>query len=124
LIRSLSLLDPLLQFLTRATGQTVVSLSNLQSTIPKQQSTSKLIPFDDLMTLLEYGIIQIQATAIREQAEEGNNIQTNCWKADLKNEWNQECTVSAGDASPVESSRNKFENELNFQCCTLKPCLY
>ena len=110
LIRSLSLLDPLLQFLTRATGQTVVPLSNLLNTIPKK------VPYDDLLTLLEYGIIQIQATPItsssnttREQVEKDNtNVETNtvsCWKEDLKNDWNRKCPVSGGDTSPSDSSR-------------------
>lgn len=56
LIQSLSLLDPILQFLTRASGQTLVPLSNLHATIP---TLSQKVPWQHVHSLIQYGILQI-----------------------------------------------------------------
>jgi ATP-dependent helicase YprA (DUF1998 family) len=56
LIRSLSLLDPVLQFLTRASGHALVPLSNLHATIP---TLSEKIPWDHVNSLIQYGILQV-----------------------------------------------------------------
>jgi superfamily II DNA helicase RecQ len=53
-IRSLQMLDPTLQFLTKATGQTAVPIAILHATIP----STKQIPFSHVQNLLEHGILQ------------------------------------------------------------------
>jgi hypothetical protein len=55
LIRSLSLLDPVLQFLTRASGQTSAPLSSLHATIP---TLSRKIPWEHVLSLIRYGIVR------------------------------------------------------------------
>ena len=57
IIRSLSILDPVLQFLTRASGQTLIPFQNLKKTIP---SLSKAVPYKDFVHLIKFGILIIQ----------------------------------------------------------------
>jgi DEAD/DEAH box helicase domain-containing protein len=54
LFRSLQLLDPILQFLTRATGQSLVSLKTLQATLP-----SAKLPYEHVKVLLQHDILQV-----------------------------------------------------------------
>jgi hypothetical protein len=61
IIRSLSILDPVLQFLTRASGQTLIPFQNLKKTIP---SLPKAVPFKDFVHLIKSGILIIQTQAL------------------------------------------------------------
>ena len=56
LIRSLQLLDPILQFLTRATGQSMVPLATLRATLPKNKHNSLE---RHLESLIRHGILQV-----------------------------------------------------------------
>eukprot|EP00980_Cylindrotheca_fusiformis_P028744 scaffold22641_cov206-Cylindrotheca_fusiformis.AAC.14 len=73
-IRSLQLLDPTLQFLTKATGQTTVAISTLHSTIPSTRG----IPFSHLQKLVEYGILQVVPPKRNKEKEQV-----------FENQWNQ-----------------------------------
>ena len=57
IIRSLSISDPVLQFLTRASGQTLIPFQNLTKTIP---SLSTAVPYKDFVHLIKFGILIIQ----------------------------------------------------------------
>ena len=57
IIRSLSILDPILQFLTKATGQTLVPFANLATTLP---TFSKVIPYEDFCRLVRHGILRVE----------------------------------------------------------------
>mmetsp|Transcript_34013 Transcript_34013/g.82469 ORF Transcript_34013/g.82469 Transcript_34013/m.82469 type:complete len:1203 (+) Transcript_34013:185-3793(+) len=54
IVRSLKLLDPILQFLTKATGQSAIGVDKLHTTLP----ATKQIPFANVQTLLNYNILQ------------------------------------------------------------------
>ena len=54
LCQTLALVDPLLQFLTRASGESMVPLKNLWATVPSHK-----IPVEDVAALLEYGVLQL-----------------------------------------------------------------
>lgn len=60
IIRSLSILDPILQFLTKATGQTLVPFGNLRTTLP---ALSKVIPCEDFCRLVRFGILRVETLA-------------------------------------------------------------
>ncbi len=89
LCRTLTLLDPVLQFLTRATGQSMIPLKSMLSTIP-----NKKISFDDLSSLLHYGILQLHPAGTLEVIPE------------LKKQWERgkdcDATFSIGFPSPDE----------------------
>ena len=70
ILRSLQLLDPILQFLTKATGHIMVPLSTLQATIP-----SAKVPFEHLEVLLRHGILRVAPS---------NN------QPDFQNQWEQQ----------------------------------
>ncbi len=95
IIRSLSILDPVLQFLTKATGQTLVPFANLATTLP---TFSKVIPCEDFCRLVRYGILRAEkltegeeTSSEREndddvqQADETANNQS--WEAVLIKHW-------------------------------------
>ncbi|KAL3922495.1 MAG: hypothetical protein SGILL_002172, partial [Bacillariaceae sp.] len=119
LIRSLSLLDPVLQFLTKATGQTLVSLTNLQKTIP---SLSQKVPWQHLESLLDFGILQVQAIslAVGDEASEApaGEIDT-CWKEELKQQWTQpqvnktDCRISFQIGFPSGLDGNETSKKLS-----------
>ncbi|KAL3945608.1 MAG: hypothetical protein SGBAC_000348, partial [Bacillariaceae sp.] len=54
IVRSLKLLDPILQFLTKATGQSAIGVDKLHATLP----ATKQIPFAHVQTLLKFSILQ------------------------------------------------------------------
>lgn len=54
IVRSLKILDPILQFLTKATGQSAIGIDKLHATLP----ATKRIPFAHVHTLLKYNILQ------------------------------------------------------------------
>lgn len=74
-IRSLQLLDPTLQFLTKATGQTLVSITSLHATIP----STKAIPFPHVRQLVKHGILQ--ALPLKRSKEQ---------ELDFEKQWTQE----------------------------------
>ena len=80
LIRSLNTLDPILQFLTRSSGQTSIPLRNLQATIPNSTNLSVLVPYTRcLLRLVRYGVIAITVvvtTATTDDDEEEETVQT------------------------------------------------
>jgi DEAD/DEAH box helicase domain-containing protein len=96
MIRSLSLLDPIIQFLTRATGQTVVPLERLHQTIPTR--LSQKIPWEDFEALVEYGIFQVKEKGERHRSSSEGISQ---WKKELKTHWNQE-EESKSDSAKIE----------------------
>ncbi len=55
LVQSLQLLDPLLQFLTKATGRTVVTLQSLRAVIP----ANKRSVLEDIPKLVAVGVLQM-----------------------------------------------------------------
>jgi len=57
IFRSLSILDQILQFLTKATGETLITFENLESTLP---SLVKVIPFEDFRSLVQFGILRVE----------------------------------------------------------------
>jgi DEAD/DEAH box helicase domain-containing protein len=65
IFRSLSILDPILQFLTKATGQILVPFGNLETTLP---ALSKVIPCEDFLCLVRFGILRVEALASGEEA--------------------------------------------------------
>ncbi|KAG7355412.1 DEAD/DEAH box helicase domain protein [Nitzschia inconspicua] len=120
LVASLSLLDPLLQFLTRATGQTAVPLERLHQTIPIQ--LSQKIPWHHFEALVQHGIIHVRAKRNDGTKKKPNNIiiidnnnnnnnnrrvndtddtdtdttNISLWRNELKVQWNQEDKHSSG----------------------------
>ena len=105
IIRSLSLLDPILQFLTRATGQTLVPLSSIQRTIPPP--LSEKVPVLHLLSLLELGILQVQATPASDtRSGSGSSNQTNAWRDELKRQWNQSVNNNSNNNNNNNSSSN------------------
>lgn len=54
IVRSLKLLDPILQFLTKATGHSAIGIDKLHATLP----ATKQIPFAHVQTLLNNNILQ------------------------------------------------------------------
>ena len=65
IIRSLSIIDPILQFLTKATGQTLVPFGNLESTLP---ALPRVVPCEDFCRLVRFGILRVESLA---RGEEG-----------------------------------------------------
>ena len=59
LFKSLGLSDSVLQFLTRATGQTLVPLKGLLATVPHTK-----VSFQDLETMLQHGILQVHPSVV------------------------------------------------------------
>mmetsp|Transcript_13924 Transcript_13924/g.33366 ORF Transcript_13924/g.33366 Transcript_13924/m.33366 type:complete len:1080 (+) Transcript_13924:218-3457(+) len=128
-IRSLSLLDPMIQFLTRATGQTVVPLSNLQSSFPGGISRlSQLVPSDDMFRLIELGILQIEASRPSSSEPASSNVdatqamdeETNDWKIAFVRQWTDpRSIISNGDdddagSDPTESSTRMWTFKIGF----------
>lgn len=94
--RSLTLLDSIIQFLTRATGQAMVPLKSLLTTIP-----NKNISFDNVCTLLHFGVLQVDPTVA------GTNQSTNATNlSNFKVEWDKgkECSTqfTIGFPNPSE----------------------
>jgi len=69
--QTMALLDPILQFLTRASGQSLVPLKNLLSTVPNTK-----IPMDHVSMLLQYGVLQIHPPIASD-----DDILDKLWKA-------------------------------------------
>lgn len=113
-VRTLSLLDPMIQFLTRATGQTVVPLSSLQGAFPGGRIRLKqLVPCDDVVQLTELGVLQIEATVCsssplssrRSSNEDHQKIEEDKtsiaekksnWKTDFRKQWTGEHDTCTG----------------------------
>ena len=94
LCRTLILLDPILQFLTKATGQNMVPLKSLLSTVPNAK-----IPYADFLALLRHGVLQLHPS-LTDGERDGNNIQ------ELKKQWdlgkNCDAKFTIGFPSPDE----------------------
>lgn len=64
LCRALTLLDPLLQFLTRATGHAMVPLKSLLSAVPNAR-----LSLEDVLALVDHGVLQLDPKATRDKLE-------------------------------------------------------
>lgn len=102
IIRALSLLDPILQFLTRSTGQTAVPLELVKATLP----ALKNIPISHLHRLIKYEIIQIYPSTL-------SNVQLKKFEAQWlgENETDQQDSsvrkFHIGFPNPEQSQSNK-----------------
>ncbi|MGK3741680.1 MAG: ATP-dependent helicase YprA (DUF1998 family) [Bacillariaceae sp.] len=107
IIRSLSILDPVLQFLTRASGQTLIPYQNLKKTIP---SLSKAVPYKDFVHLIKFGILTIIQTSSHDYEKEEekekehqsqeeymiSSLSNNSnWEEEFKSQWNDEIRIAA-----------------------------
>jgi DEAD/DEAH box helicase domain-containing protein len=113
LINSLSLLDPILQFLTRATGQTLVPLERLHQTMPTIQLSSK-IPWLDLEALIDYGIIHVHVKAVAGDKETKQKKGIDHvkdilpWKNQLKEQWDDHNQVMHQQTQTASSKKIEF----------------
>ena len=115
IFRSLSILDPILQFLTKATGQTIVPFGNLETTLP---ALSKIIPCEDFLRLVRFGILRVETLASGEEASasfrdddevEGqepdpsrdNFLPNRPWEVVLTNYWDKKQSASSPPLSPT-----------------------
>merc|ERR1712238_262223 len=133
ILRALSLLDPVLQFLTRASGHTSVPLKNLHHTIP---ALATAVPYLELRRLLHIGILTLHIehththtnththntktkhddhtdTDIDDDADANTN---SCWKHVLERQWNNNdhataTTVPVPDNAIATGTDNDTENE-------------
>ena len=115
IFRSLSILDPILQFLTKATGQTLVPFGNLETTLP---ALSKVIPCEDCLCLVRFGILRVETLASGEEASptlrdddeaEGHQqdppqkdfLTNQPWEVVLTNHWDKKQSTSSPPLSPT-----------------------
>ncbi|VEU36400.1 unnamed protein product [Pseudo-nitzschia multistriata] len=101
-VRSLSLLDPVLRFLTHATGQTLVPLEALRATIP---GLSGRVPFEDLVRLVGHGILRAEAGGVLGRNGGSNGCNHNDV---LKEHWEQTPSPSKAEADPDQKDSASF----------------
>jgi DEAD/DEAH box helicase domain-containing protein len=128
LIRSLSLLDPILQFLTKASGHAVVPLSNLHATIP---TLSEKIPWEHVYSLIQYGILQVDVMKHNldgnsivgyDDTKRNNNPSTSNFCIDkgvLQNEW----TNSVDGVNPTSTMEHSLSLSSKKVSSTMMICL-
>jgi len=73
ILSHLRLLDPILQFLTRATGQSLISLAILRRTLPKDGGTAATKVHNAIRSIPELGRRGILRVAVRRGPVEGGN---------------------------------------------------
>jgi superfamily II DNA/RNA helicase len=104
----LSILDPILQFLTRATGQTLVPFGNLETTLP---TLSKVVPCEDFKRIVRFGILRVEVLTKRVEGDaplQGDNENDKeqqepnpDWEELLTKHWDSKGSSSCSQPPPL-----------------------